>query len=979
MRRRYPWAVFAGLTVGLGAAAAGYKSSPPAYKSSGLLRITPVALRMLYAQHDVVPSIFDGFVDVQVNIMKSRTVVESVLATPEWEEAVGDKPISAEAFLANLTVTHQVRSELIEVSYTDVNPKRASFGVKLLFREYLRVHGGKAGNQRMAATDERVVQLSADLARLRKEAGEIAHKFGSDDLKELLQAKTQEVNRLETMLKDTEINVILMEAALGNSKDYDAMPVSEIATTDELLRRSIEEESRYETELRQLQKIYGPDHPDVVKVRDNLTDVRKRISDRAIAFRKFRRTSFVNNVGVLEGVPTPAAIDALRMRASKLREMYSQSLEKYLELGRANLRVSNLLEEAKATKDRLADNESKLDSLRVDSSVIGQINVINEGERPGGPAKDKRKMMGAAGGLGGFALGAGAVVALSLRNRKARRSTDLACLGVDVPVLGVLLEVSDAIPDAQQTAAFCIYSLVSTWQTDPELSAARVIAIAGTSRGDGKSELTAALGTALAVTGQRVLIIDFDLIGRRFSSAPDQVTDRATVGLANVLCETRGLAECVTKSWQPNLWILPLGALGNRQRAGLRAESIAAVFKAAAASYDVVLVDTGALSDAIESPIVCREAESTWMVVVRDADALTTRKAVAQLRAAGTPVGAVVFNRGEPCELAGRQAALRAFIEKGALLPDPIPGLGPVTQAVMNATRPSGRVEPIDLALREVEARRSEEAPLLQEGARDRASEVRDRVLGQRFPSRLLQDQDVARLDQNPLPGVFEGPVQTDENGNLHPVPGLSDDRDLTGRREPDPALQKLTAQVVGVKPAVHERPADHGDRFEDVQVPVPGQGERPRREQPAREEQLAPPGLYQNHVPVFQDKVVWVNRERLPDTLADRHPDGPPATPLIRGGVVHAPLRSRHVAVRSPLDNDVVLGLTSRESAGPGQGVEQVVLPGLQVERVAGGPPGLGNERAARTDTGVPAAGPGGGGASVFPEDENVVKTDPE
>ena len=59
------------------------------------------------------------------------------------------------------------------------------------------------------------------------------------------------------------------------------MPIAEIATTDEIMRKLVEEEQRTQEKLADLLITRGKEHPDVVAVRTKLDAIKKDIAKRA--------------------------------------------------------------------------------------------------------------------------------------------------------------------------------------------------------------------------------------------------------------------------------------------------------------------------------------------------------------------------------------------------------------------------------------------------------------------------------------------------------------------------------------------------------------------------------------------------------------------------------------------------------------------------------------------------------------------------
>lgn len=104
-----------------------------------------------------------------------------------------------------------------------------------------------------------------------------------------------------------------------------------------------------------------------------------------------------------------------------------------------------------------------------------------------------------------------------------------------------------------------------------------------------------------------------------------------------------------------------------------------------------------------------------------------------------------------------------------------------------------------------------------------RGGKVEDvgKVASDRFPGCFLQDQEIAGLDEDPFPWVAECAIQINGDGNLAAAGGPSDDGQCAGIGIPDTGLDQQTIEVVSTEGTVDERPADLGDRFQNVQIVV--------------------------------------------------------------------------------------------------------------------------------------------------------------
>jgi len=386
---------------------------------------------------------------------------------------------------------------------------------------------------------------------------------------------------------------------------------------------------------------------------------------------------------VLEGVPTPAAIDALRQRVKRLRGLYDEMLGKAMELGRQALRAGYLVEEIRSTKERLAESQGRLEQLRVDSSVVGQINLISEPEIPRSPSKDKRKTLALGGGVAGFLAGAGLVVCLSLFDRRFYRPSDVRALRVGCDLLAAIPEVSATAPPSA-AAAYALQKFFSGWQSDPRFAAVRVVAVTGTAGGHGRTELTVAFGVVAAAAGMRVLLVDFDpAVGlSRWADEVRTSGPAATGGLGAVLSLREPLGSCVVPTPIKGLAVLPCETVLPYTRTGLTSASLERMFAAAAGCFDLVIVDAGAVDESLDALLVCRATETTLIVSQRLSTASKTVGVIRKLIAAEVAVGGLLLNR---CRLRDLRDNRRPEVTEssvGQQHSQPPAGWGPISWAV---------------------------------------------------------------------------------------------------------------------------------------------------------------------------------------------------------------------------------------------------------------------------------------------------------
>lgn len=148
------------------------------------------------------------------------------------------------------------------------------------------------------------------------------------------------------------------------------------------------------------------------------------------------------------------------------------------------------------------------------------------------------------------------------------------------------------------------------WFDTPESHS--MIAIMGADRGAGGSYLTANLAIVFAQMGERTLLIDADM------RAPQQHTLfqlNNQLGFSSLLAGRSDVASVLHKvGFLPNLHVLPAGPIPPNPLELLNRDNLLELFKWAENEYDVVLIDTSALSSGADAMLVASKATAAIAV-----------------------------------------------------------------------------------------------------------------------------------------------------------------------------------------------------------------------------------------------------------------------------------------------------------------------------------------------------------------------------
>jgi Mrp family chromosome partitioning ATPase len=437
---------------------------------------------------------------------------------------------------------------------------------------------------------------------------------------------------LESAYRGNRLDLIVAET---NAATPDAIQstVEEIATFDRLMSTLLNRREELRTEIKIWKSHYTPKMPGRDRLEIELAELESRIEARHMQLATSGRLASAPGGGGTAPIG-PRAIDALRRQESQVRRLYEEARKETLEIGMDDLRVQRLRGEADLVQARLEKTRGRIEQLRVESSVIGRINVISAGDRPLVPVADRRRLMAGVGGAAGVFLALSSVVGWGLCDRRLRYSDDVA-LRSHFPVLGIVPEIDDSRRQAASTTPV-VRDLRWTLelQRERESLPLRTVAIIGGSAGGGTSSIALALGISFAQTGSSTVLLDLQGRGPRLREH-----------LAQAGSDDPG-GECA--DWEvptgiPNLGLLDPGSQGEVEE--LPVHLLESVIEGLGQRHQVVLIDCGSVGDASGFLPACSLADAAILVCSRGSDAADLDDAATRLEAQGTRTLGVVFNR----------------------------------------------------------------------------------------------------------------------------------------------------------------------------------------------------------------------------------------------------------------------------------------------------------------------------------------------
>lgn len=582
--------------------------------------------------------------ETQTKIITSNQVIIETIKQLNLKKNQG-KPLSIKEFKANLKVDTTKGTDLIQVSYQDVDPKMSALVVNTLMDIYLkrniqdnRAEASAAGtfvdNQRPRAA--KTVQAAELELRRFKEANKVIN------LEEEATASVNAIARLEDQIAQTQaqladatarVKTLQEQANITSQQAVTSSSLSQVPGVQQVLTQLQEAQSQ----LAQEKTRFLPNHPNVINLEERVAALNALLEQRIGQVDKNQQIRAENlQLGNLRQKLMEEYTQAEVQRAGLAKQAASLSKQWLAYKQRANIlprleqkqrELERKLKAAQSTYENLLIREQE---IRVtENQNIGNARIVSYALVPDSPAGPRKFLLIAAGVVVGIISGITTAFALDLVDSSLKTIKEVREL-FSYTVLGIIpliprnskknIEIQERGRDVPQIVGrdTPLYPFSDAYQmlqanlkflgSDHEL---KTMVVSSSVCGEGKSEVSANLAVAMAQVGRRVLLVDADM------RCPVQhhiwgLTN--ATGLSNVLVNQVSFNLAVEEVI-PNLHILQAGVLPPNPVALLDSKRMAALVEAFAKHYDVVIFDAPPLSGIVDAAVLSKLADGILLVV----------------------------------------------------------------------------------------------------------------------------------------------------------------------------------------------------------------------------------------------------------------------------------------------------------------------------------------------------------------------------
>ena len=272
-------------------------------------------------------------------------------------------------------------------------------------------------------------------------------------------------------------------------------------------------------------------------------------------------------------------------------------------------------------------------------------------------------------------LGFGLVVLIVFLDRSVKTTSD-AQQATSAPILGIVPMIDEAeLPPGDLAArdlfvhrqpASPVAECCRALRTNILFSAAdqqiKTIVVSSANPREGKTMTCIYLGTTMAQSGQRVLLIDTDMRRPRLHvslGVPRQV------GLSNLIVGDRDYDEVIKTTDVPNLHVLPCGPLPPNPAELLMTHRFQAVLAELGRRFDRIILDSPPLQVVTDAVVLSKQTDGVILVIhagktLRD----DVKRSERLIRDVGGKIFGVIVNAIEPDQRSGYYYSYYGYTEK---------------------------------------------------------------------------------------------------------------------------------------------------------------------------------------------------------------------------------------------------------------------------------------------------------------------------
>jgi capsular exopolysaccharide synthesis family protein len=508
--------------------------------------------------------------------------------TPPVEEAA-----AIDSFMGRVRVEPVRSSRLVDVTFVAADPSFAAEAVNLLAREYVD-QNSELRRQNVTTSLEWLTQELArqktkleDSERAMATYREQQNAMSLEDRQNIVVARLNQLNDVATRARTglaQKKSLYDQVMALGSNVSPDTIPA---ILQNQYIQAIKTQLADLERERANLSERYGDRHPEIIKINASIRDASRQL-----------QAELSKAIDAIKN-DYQSAVAEEKTLASALEDQKGTAMA----LSRKSVSYTVLEREAQSNRqvyESLLQREKELQVLA--SSRGNNVRLMEPAEPPGAPFTPNVRRSLLLASIAGLVLACGLVFGLNYLDDTVKTPDDITNK-LKVPFLGMVPRSKGATPLLSGTVPHEFGEAFRSLRTSLVFSngtgSGRVVVVTSAQPLEGKSTTACNLAIALAIGGEKVLLIDADL--RRPGVTRTMKLEHA-VGLSHLLTGQATPREAIRQLDTPNLWVIPSGTIPPNPSELLASDRMKMLLTGQHGWFDWVIVDTPpvlAVTDAV--------------------------------------------------------------------------------------------------------------------------------------------------------------------------------------------------------------------------------------------------------------------------------------------------------------------------------------------------------------------------------------------
>jgi capsular exopolysaccharide synthesis family protein len=609
----------------------------PEYRAATLLQIEPPVPSFL-SVNEAAASVGAGgywqntdFYNTQFKILTSKSVGELVIDRLKLRdrEPFKSSPDAAALLMSQVRVEPVPDSRLASVVVIHETPTEAALWANTIADEYIAVTLANRVDAAKRAYTWLQERLAATQREMRDAQDKLFRSYQSQDLF-VPEGSVSAVSRSITKLNEDyvaatsrriEIEAALKQAITMREQGLGLDQIPQIAHDAQVAGFNGQLVSQ-SLELARLKEKFKEGHPEVQKLLGQIEHVRKAKDARALE--------------IIEGLRAEYA--QLQKRETELRAATDKQKATAASQSRRVTELETLKKEAESAKSLYDVLLQKLNESDIAASIrSNNVTIVERASPPRTPVKPDKRRMAAVALVMGLALGVGLVLGRDYLDNTIKDPEEVERY--------LHLDLLASVPRYEDGSAHLVTEAYQNLRTAlifaRRSEGGQVVLVTGSVPQEGKTTTLVNIGKLLAASGERTIVLDFDL---RRATLHTQLGLLREPGLTNYFVSHDDLNVLIRPTRVANLYALTAGPIPPNPPALLARRELTALIAELRQHFDWILLDSPPLASVTDALLLARHADLAVMVVRHNKvdKKLVKRSVVALRRVTPNLLGAVL-------------------------------------------------------------------------------------------------------------------------------------------------------------------------------------------------------------------------------------------------------------------------------------------------------------------------------------------------